>query len=401
MRYHYQAVNQQGETVTGDIEADGERAVARLLRQRELVPTAIRTASTGMQTPVQRSRRGVKRTDLALIVRELATLLRAGVSLAESVESLAQAHGHDALGTGLESIYSQLRAGTAFSATLADCGLPWPEYFHPLVSAGEQTGKLAQALDSVAEQMEHEERVNREIRNALIYPGILVFSGIAATLLIFVVVVPKFANLLKSGKGNIPEISVWVLKTGMFVQGNLLAFGLGGLALMLALFAALSNPRIRTRILDHLANLPIIGRWILDTELGRWAAMLSTLLANRVPILASFTLAEQGLRLASVRNKLQHVVREIRTGKKIADTMHATGLLGLTHINLIRVGERSGELAMTLRSVATLYENASRERLKRFLILLEPIAILLIGSVIGFIMVAIMLAITSLSDVNL
>ncbi|MEE4236493.1 MAG: type II secretion system F family protein [Anderseniella sp.] len=401
MHYNYQAVNRQGETVSGDIEADGERAAARMLRQMELMPTVIRTGSAAVSRPAQRSRRGVKRAELALIVRELATLLRAGVPLAESVESLAQAHGQDSMGVGLDRIYMQLRAGASFSASLAECGLPWPEYFRPLVTAGEQTGKLALALDSAAEQMEHEERVNREIRNALIYPAILVFSGIAATLLIFVIVVPKFANLLRSGKGNIPQISVWVLETGMFVQEHLLLFGLGGIALILAAWATLSNPRMRTRILDQLSVMPMVGRWILETELGRWAAMLSTLLANRVPILASFALAEQGLRLASVRNKLQRVVREIRAGKKIADTMQTTGLLGLTQVNLIRVGERSGELAMTLRSVATLYENASRERLKRFLILLEPIAILLIGSVIGFIMIAIMLAITSLSDINI
>ena len=129
--------------------------------------------------------------------------------------------------------------------------------------------------------------------------------------------------------------------------------------------------------------------------------MLATLLENRVPILAAMELAEASLRLNSLRYRLQPVLREIRAGKKIADAMETTRLLQVSGLNLIRVGERSGELPKMLRTLAQLYENAGRQRLKRFLVLLEPAAILLIGGVIGFIMVAIMLAITSLSNVSL
>lgn len=399
MHYRYKAVNQQGETVSGDIEADGERAAARLLRQRALTPTSIAIASSGTGASTKSSRRRVRPEELALIVRELATLLRAGVSLAEAVESLAEAHAGDVIGANLGRVYGQLRAGAAFSSALAKSSLAWPQYLYPLVTAGEETGKLAQTLDDAAAQMEHEELVRREVRNALIYPGILVFSGIAATLLIFIVVVPKFANLLKTGKGKIPGISTWVLEAGMFVQEHLFLFGLLLPGCVLLAIAALGRPGVRARVLDGLASAPLVGKWIMDTELGRWASMLSTLLANKVPLLTSLTLAEQGLRLDSVKGKMRFVVRDIRSGKKIADAVFATGLLGPTDVNLIRVGERSGELAMTLRSVAMLHENASRIRLKRFLILLEPIAILVIGAVIGFIMVAIMLAITSISDV--
>lgn len=399
MHYRYNAINQQGETVSGDVEADGERAAARMLRQQALTPTSIELASAGARPSAKSLTRRVAPEELALIVRELATLLRSGVSLAEAVESLAEAHAGDAIGSSLGKIYSQLRGGAAFSAALANSGLVWPQYLYPLVAAGEQTGKLAQTLDDAAGQMEHEELVRREVRNALIYPSILVFSGIAATLLIFVVVVPKFANLLKTGKGKIPEISAWVLQTGLFVQEHLFVFGLGAIGSVLLAVAVLGKPDVRARMLDGFAGAPIVGKWIMDTELGRWASMLSTLLANKVPLLTSLALAEQGLRLGSVRNKMRFVIREIRSGKKIADAVYATGLLGPTDVNLIRVGERSGELAMTLRSVAMLHENASRLRLKRFLILLEPIAILVIGAGIGFIMVAIMLAITSISDV--
>jgi general secretion pathway protein F len=129
--------------------------------------------------------------------------------------------------------------------------------------------------------------------------------------------------------------------------------------------------------------------------------MLGTLLENRVPILKAMEITQDGTRLVEIRQKLQQALREVKGGKKLADALAGVRLLNVTGLNLVRVGERSGELANMLRALATLHENAGRERLKRFLILLEPIAILIIGGVIGLVMVAVMLAITSMSNVPL
>ncbi len=164
---------------------------------------------------------------------------------------------------------------------------------------------------------------------------------------------------------------------------------------------ALSNPDVRRRVLELMLRVPVLGDWLRETEIGRWSAMLSVLLTNRVPLLKDLELAEASLRLDSLRQRVQHALREIRSGKKIADAMAGARFLNVTGLNLVRVGERSGELPQMLRTLAYLYENAGRQRLKRFLVLLEPAAILLIGGVIGFIMVAIMLAITSLSNINM
>ena len=239
------------------------------------------------------------------------------------------------------------------------------------------------------------------MRNALIYPGILVFSGIAATLLIFIVVVPKFAGLLKNTRAQLPDISVWVLTAGLFVKENLLWVGLGALGIVLAVVAMLANRVLRARAFQTLSRAPILGAWLIETEIGRWASMLGTLLENRVPILKAMELAQDGMRLNAVRNKLQQALREVRGGKKIADALASGQILNVTGLNLIRVGERSGELPKMLRTLAGLYETSGQQRLKRFLILLEPVAILTIGVVIGTIMVAVMLAITSLSNVSL
>lgn len=399
MDFHYQAIDPQGQAVSGQLSAAGEREAARLLRQMELTPVEITPA--GRTAASLQSVKRAGNQDKVLVIRELATLLHAGISLAEAVESIGQTHTDSAIGAAFSHIHGKLRGGESFSDGLKSARLEWPDYLFQLVAAGEHTGKLAQALESAAGQMEYEQRIRGEMRNALIYPGILVVSGIAATLLIFIVVVPKFAGLLKNSRAQIPDISVWVLTAGLFVKEHLLWIGLGALAFVMATVALLANPALRARLLETLSRAPILGAWLIETEIGRWAAMLGTLLENRVPILKAMELAQDGMRLATVRHSLQQALREVRGGKKIADALSGGHMLNVTGLNLIRVGERSGELPRMLRTLATLYENAGQERLRRFLILLEPVAILTIGIVIGTIMVAIMLAITSLSNISL
>lgn len=400
MDFQYRAVNTRGQTVSGQINAGGEREASRLLRQQEL--TLLEIAPAG-QKPAVRSgySRRAGNQEKAIVIRELAILLQAGVSLAEAVESIGQTHTDSAIGETFAFVHGRLRSGESFSQGLQSAQLEWPDYLFQLVAAGEHTGKLAQALQSAATQMEYEQRIKSEMRNALIYPGILVFSGVAATLLIFIVVVPKFANMLKNSRAQIPDISVWVLTAGLFVKENLLWVGLGAVAAVLAIVSVVANPVLRTRMLQALSRVPVLGTWLIETEIGRWAAMLSTLLEHKVPILKAMELTQKGMRLTAVQQKLEQALREVRGGKKMADALAGVQMLNVTGLNLIRVGERSGELANMLRTLATLYENAGRERLKRFLILLEPAAILIIGVVIGTIMVAVMLAITSLSNIPL
>ena len=396
MEFEYSAAGTAGQVVQGSISATSEEEALRLLQQQGLVPMTL--AALG----APQARRGGRAAtpsaqDKRLVVRELATLLKAGVPLGEAVESLALAHANGPVGPAFAHMQGSLRSGLRFSQALADSGLVLPPYVAQMTAAAELTGKLAEALADAATQMEYDDRMRQEMRNALIYPAVLVLSGIGATLLTFLVVVPKFANMLKSSKADLPALSVWVLQTGLFVKANLLWIGLAALALVLAGVVVFARPQARAWAWERLAHVPLVGRWLREIEIGRWAALLGILLENRVPIVRAMELAQEAIRLGDMRFKLELALRELRAGKRLADALAGSGLFAPTGLNLVRVGERSGQLAMMLRTLATLYESAARERMKRFLILLEPVAILLIGAVIGTIMIAIMMAITGLT----
>lgn len=395
MEFSYQAIGAEGQMVSGKLMASDQSEALRQLQQQGMMPISLDAVGSSAATATGHARASAQ--DKRLVLRELATLLKAGVPLGEAVQSLAEAHEHSQIGVSFQQVHAALRQGERFSVALESGALGFPNYVQQMAAAAELTGKLAEALGDAVTQMEYEEKVKQEMRNALIYPSVLVFTGIGATLLVFIVVVPKFANLLKSSHAEIPTLSLWVLQTGMFVKQNLLWLGMGALALVFALIVAFSKPQVRSKAWEQLARWPLIGRWLVEIETGKWATLLGILLENRVPIVRAMELSQDAVRLDSMRMKLQGALRDLRGGKRLTDALATTGIFASTGLNLIRVGERSGELAPMLRTLATMYESSANERMKRFLILLEPIAILLIGAVIGTIMIAIMMAITSLS----
>lgn len=396
MEFHYQAANGQGQVLSGQLNAADEREALRALQQQNLTPIQLEAVH---DTPAAAAtNKKASAQDKTLVMQELTTLLNAGVPLAEAVSSISQAHAGSAVGAAFAKALSALQAGQRFSDALKVADLEFPTYVYQLAAAGELTGKLGESLQTGVAQMEYEDRMRQEMRNALTYPAILVFAGVAATLLVFIVVVPKFANLLKGNTANVPLLSQWVIGTGMFVKAHLVWVALAALGLGFGVAAMLKNPQLRARGYEALVRVPLLGTWILQTEMGRWASMLAALLGAKVPLITAMELALGGVKIERLRNSLQQVLREVRSGSRIADALAANRALAPTGINLVRVGERSGELAPMLGALAKLYENAGRDRMKRFLLLLEPIAILLIGTVIGIIMVAIMLAVTSMND---
>ena len=394
MEYRYRAGDRSGRIFEGQLEAETERAAVQQLQQQDLTPISLVPVRAKTQ---RRSGKAPSQQDLLLALRELATLLQAGVPLAEAVSSCASAHLGTQLGEALERTHAQLRSGSPLSEALRTGRLDYPEYLYQLLQAGELTGKLADALFGAAEQMEYEQRVRSDMRSALTYPIILVASGIAATLLIFIFVVPRFSGILKNPRADIPAFSRWVLEAGLFTKENLLWIGLSAFALLATTVIALGNPQVRRQLLDAASRLPLFGEWLVNSEVGRWATMFGTLLSNKVPIVQAMELSEVGVRLSALAARLSLAQRDLRAGKKLAEALETHRTVNAMGLNLVRVGERSGELPMMLKTLGRIYETASRDRMKRFLTMLEPLTILVVGALIGFIMVAIMLAITSIS----
>jgi general secretion pathway protein F len=392
MRFDYIARDAAGQPHSGQVEAiDQADAVARLTAQG-MTPVSLKARTA---TPVRRAVRGaIKLADQVVLLRELATLLTAGVTLGDALPSLVQAYEGQPLGAPLAQMEALVRGGGKLSDALRIEALRMPVYVIALAQAGEASGEIARALQESAEQLELSRKANEDMRSALIYPSVLVGAGSLAVFFIFVGVVPRFANLIK-GSRQVPELSRWVIESGVFVRGHLLEALLILAGLVGIVVASLSRESTRGALLQGLLRVPVVGPWLVQAEIGRWATVLGSLLSNRVPILTAMELAQGVLRLDLLRLGLERATRGLQQGQTLSAGLETQAWFPRTRLNLIRVGERSGELPKMLLALGHSQRDAASVLQRRMLALIEPIAILLIGAVIGLVMVAVMMAITS------
>lgn len=400
-RFRYRALDRQGQRLEGELAADSAQAALRQLRQRNLsvvdltAGDAPRPAAAG--SPTRRAGRRIGASDRIVLIQEFATLLNAGVPIAEATSSLEAAYAGTALGQPLSRLRKAVQDGRTVAEAFRIGELGLPEHVHSLIAAGEASGRLGSALRAAAAQLEYDHGVAQQVRAALVYPSVLVGAGVAAVMVIFIAVVPRFATLISSGRAEVPALSRWVIETGMFLQVHWLgsALILAGLAIAAGLAARVRG--VRQAVGEALARAPLVGAWLRTSETGRWATLLATLLENRVPMLQALELSARAVSLAALRAHLQKAHGEIRRGRALSAILAEQGWIAPTRLNLIRVGERTGELPRMLAQLGAMHTQTAREQMRRLLTLIEPLAILVIGAVIGVIMVAVVLAVTSLN----
>lgn len=393
--FEYEAVGPDGRTVKGQAKAG---SVTELVRRLGAEGSTVVEVAERREAARSGLRRRLRPQELVVAFHELATLLESGVSLSDAVLAQSRGSHHPALGGAFRSIAQALMRGQSFREALRAGGLALPEYLYHLVEAGELTGGLARSLRQAVEQMRYEQRMAAEMRSALLYPSILVVSGVTAVLLVFVFVIPQFSNLLEDGN-DLPLLAEAVLRTGVWFNENVWLAVAAPVAAAAAGVALWRQPGSRQRVRDGLAALPFLGDWFSEADAARWASMMSAMLTSRVDLMDALALASRGVRISRRKATLEQAVGDVRGGDPLSAALEKRGALTPAGYNLLRVGEQSGQLAQMLRALATLYEENGTRRMKRFLTLIEPLAVLLIGGFLGVIMIGIILAITSVNDI--
>lgn len=396
-RYEFEVLSADGSVLTGSLNAVSELDAARQLERKGLTPLNLRLPRG---TAVLPRRRRLTMADLLLALEELVTMLKAGVSIADAVAAQQASAHHLRIAEAFGRMATHLRRGEAFSDCLAHSGLPLPLYMLQLARAGELSGHLSEAMSDGLKQMAYEHESEAEIRNALIYPSILMVAGALAVLLVFFFVVPKFASLLNRSD-QLPWLAWAVLAGGRWASEHGWELLIGVAVVVITLFRALQAAAVRERGMNLLQRLPGIGDWLGEAETALWAKITGALLGNRVALIAALELAATGIRFPQRRQRMAQVVRAVRDGVPLSDALEEQAALNATGCSLVRVGERAGELPAMLQALFRLYDDAGRKRMKRLLILIEPIAVLVIGSLIGTLILGVVLAITSANELVL
>lgn len=398
--FEYTAVDSQGRERKGVIEGDTARQVRQLLREQQLLPVDVSEVAKTESRRQQGFRIAgrVSSTDLALLTRQLATLVRSGLPLEESLLAVSQQTEKPRIKSILLGVRSRVMEGHALADGFAEFPDVFPEIYRATVAAGEQSGRLDGVLERLADYTESRQQIRQKVSNALVYPIALTVMcfGIVSLLLVFVV--PKVVNVFETSKRELPIATQILIGSSDFIR----AYGIY-LFILLAIAAWLvarwlRNEGPRRQFHFALLRLPLIGRLVRGFNTARFTRTLSILTASAVPVLESLRISSEVVTNIPMREAVTEASERIREGSPIGRSLAASRLFPPMTIHLISSGETSGELETMLERAATNQERELDGLIGTLLGLMGPVLIVIMGLVVMGIVFALLLPIFQLNE---
>ena len=392
--YHYQALTKSGSTTKGVLEADSERHARQILREQRLIPTQVRMTKKQIQTNKDK----ITAQDLALVTRQLATLLAAGIPVEESLQGVSEQTEKDKVRSLIIGVRSLVLEGYALAQAMGEYPNTFPELYRATVAAGEQTGRLDLVLEKLADYTEKQQATKHKIQQALIYPSlmIIVSTGIISFLLAFVV--PKIIDVFKSSGQSLPQMTTILITFSNFVKD----YGLYVLLIIvLSLFIfkrSLRNITVKKRWHQILLRLPVFAYLIKSVNASRYIHTFAILFSAGVNVLETMKVSASLVTNLTMRDAFNTATTLVREGGSIHQALKKTTYLNPMTIHLIASGEKSGQIPAMMERAASNLDNEVNRLIDTALTLLEPLIILLMGVVVLFIVLSTLLPIFSMEQ---
>jgi general secretion pathway protein F len=405
--YTYRAVTPSGDVSSGELEAANEAEIVDRLRDQGLLPMQVAqalAASATEERATQRSRRSwfapkrVTRDNVLGITRELATLLRAGLTLDRALELLISLATSLPVALMLQGIRDDVRGGKSLSQALDARRDVFSRFYVNIVRAGEAGGALGTVLARLAETMERNKELRESVRSALIYPTILVFVAVASIFVLLIYVVPQFQSTFAQAGKALPIPTQIVIAIGTFLRNWWWAIVPGAVLVVVWFRRRGRVPSVRRARDTRLLRTPLLGDLIAKVEIARFARTLATLLANGVTLLAGLSIVKETMGNVVLASGLDGVIAKLREGKGFGRPLADTQLYPRLATQMILVGEESGRLEEMLTRVADVYDREVATAIKRFLAVLEPVLILGLAVMVGGIVFSILLGVMGMSE---
>jgi general secretion pathway protein F len=393
-----------GKSVKGYRDADNAKALRTLLRRDGILLSHAEEESADKAYKEKRQldlfafMRRASTGDVAVMTRQLATLVRAGVPLVDSISALVDQVEKESLVRVLTTVRESLKAGTAFSKTLEAHPKVFPILFVNMVAAGEASGTLESVLDRLADFMEGQARLKGKVTAALAYPILMMFIGGVMVSVLMIAVVPKVVSIFDNLGQELP----WYTRL-LIVVSNVFA-GYWWLLLMIGGISAYvfrrwkRTPQGRLQFDTLMLRIPIFGRLNLLVAVARFARTLSTLLANGVQLLTAMNIVKNVLGNALLESIVATAIGSIREGESIAEPLRRSGEFPPMVTHMIAIGERTGQLEQMLENVSRAYEADVEVKVVALTSLLEPLMIVALGGVVGFITMAILMPLVQMNQ---
>ncbi|VXC58097.1 Type II secretion system protein F [Burkholderia sp. 8Y] len=399
--FRFEAIDQAGKTQTGVLDADSARAARSHLRTQGLTPLVVEAAGTRTRGERQQRLslgRRLSQREQAILTRQLASLLIAGLPLGETLSVLTEQSERDYIRELMAAIRAEVLGGHSFANALAQHPKDFPEIYRALVAAGEHTGKLGLVLSRLADYIEQRNALKQKIILAFTYPGIVTIIAFGIVTFLLSYVVPQVVNVFASTKQALPFLTVMMMALSAFVRSYWWAMLIGVLLIAWLVRRILSRPGPRLAFDRWLLTAPLVGKLVRGYNTVRFASTLAILTAAGVPILRALQAAGETLSNTAMRNNVDDAIVRVREGSALSRALANTKTFPPVLVHLIRSGEATGDVT-TMLDRASEGEARELERRTMFLTsLLEPLLILAMGGVVLVIVLAVMLPIIELNN---
>jgi len=392
-----------GKPVKGFRDADNAKALRALLRREGILLTLATEESEqkrreGRQINLLAFLRRPSASDVAVMTRQLATLVRAGVPLVDSLEALTEQVEKETLVRILTKVRETVNEGTPFSKSLAQYGQVFPPLYVNMVAAGEASGTLETVLDRLADFMEGQARLKGKVMAALAYPALMSVVIVVLVGVLMVAVVPKVTSIFENLGQELPWYTTLLIVVSDTVARWWWAMLLGAVGTYVAFRRWVRTPRGRLAWDGFTLRVPIFGRLALLIAVARFSRTLATLLGSGVQLLAAMEIGRNVLGNARLQGVIAEAIGSIREGESIAEPLKRSQAFPPMVTHMIAVGERSGQLEEMLENVSRAYEADVDTRVMALTSLLEPLMVVVLGGVVAFIAMAILMPLIQMNQ---
>lgn len=398
-QFSYKAVDRDGKSLDGVIEAAGLELASRDLRSRGLTLLKLE-AGTAHFTGAEDLAEGKppSREHILSFTSELAVLLRAGLPLDRALKVLIDMAVQPQMKFLLAQLLKAVKGGKALSQGLIQHEGIFGNFYINMVRSAEASGQLPNVLERLVEYLENAKATRDSVMSALLYPSILLVVAMLAIVGMLGFVVPQFETLFADMGDALPLMTRMVIGAAEFVKSYfwLIVIVVAGLTLYLRSWAA--SDKGKTELHEKMLKMPIMGGIVFEFEVSKFARTAGTLLGNGVPMLQAISIAIDTVENRVIKEALGVLPPAVKAGKRMSSALDKTGMFTPMVIQMIRVGEESGSLAEMMLELAKVFDGHVQSNVKRALTLLEPVLILSMGVIIAFIIISILMGILSVND---
>ncbi|MBV7568005.1 type II secretion system inner membrane protein GspF [Pseudomonas sp. PDM27] len=396
--FDYRALDAQGRSCKGRLEADGPRHARQLLRERGVWPRVLIEVRVGSDTGKQPRGAGLSAADLALLTLQLATLVQAGLPLEEALEAVTKQSSKRKVAGLLSAVRSRVMEGHALASALGQFPRAFPELFRATVAAGERSGHLGHVLEQLAAYTQARQASRQKIQMALVYPLILMLASAAIVGFLLGYVVPDVVKIFVDSGQPLP----WLTQVMIGVSNGLRNHFLLLIGVLVTLFGlwrwSWQQPQWRLRWHRWLLSAPVIGEVLRAMEAARFASTLAILGKSAVPLVDALEISASVIGNLTIRARMVDVARSVREGGTLTRGLELSGDIPPMMLHMIASGERAGELDRMLARAAEQQESSLAARIALVVSLFEPAMLVLMGGVVLLIVMAILLPILSLNQ---